>query len=48
VVLNDILEVMKYRAPPEPLNPMFNALCMLFDREERQVSRRILLLSLLL
>lgn len=26
---------MKYRDPPVILNPMFNALCMLFDREER-------------
>lgn len=35
VKLNDVLEVAKYRAPPAPLNPLFNALCMLFDREER-------------
>ena len=35
VKLNDILEVMKYRAPPAPLTPLFNAFCMLFDREER-------------
>ncbi len=34
VKLNDILEVMKYREPPEVLTPLFNTMCMLFDREE--------------
>ena len=40
VKLNDILEVMKYREPPAVLTPLFNAMCMLFDREERYVEFR--------
>lgn len=35
VKLNDILEVMKYREPPQVLAPLFKVMCMLFDREER-------------
>ena len=31
---NDILELMSYREPPDKLKPVFDALCMLFDREK--------------
>lgn len=31
---NDILEIMGYRLPPAVLTPVFDALCMLFDREK--------------
>lgn len=31
---NDILELMSYREPPDLLTPVFNALCMIFDREQ--------------
>lgn len=31
---NDILELMSYRDPPDMLKPVFDALCMLFDREK--------------
>lgn len=31
---NDLLEVMGYREPPEMLTPVFDALCMIFDREK--------------
>lgn len=31
---NDVLEVMSYREPPTALTPIFNALCMLFDRPQ--------------
>lgn len=31
---NDVLEVMSYREPPSILTPIFNALCMLFDRPQ--------------
>jgi len=31
---NDVLEIMSYRTPPNVLQPVFNALCMLFDREQ--------------
>ena len=31
---NDVLEVMGYREPPLTLTPVFNALCMLFDRPQ--------------
>ena len=27
-----VMEIMGYRAPPEPLLPVFEALCLLFDR----------------
>ena len=27
-----VTEIMGYRAPPEPLLPVFEALCLLFDR----------------
>ena len=30
----DIVEMMSYREPPATLLPIFNALCMLFDRPE--------------
>ena len=30
----DILEVVSYRAPPEPLQPIFDSLCLLFDRPQ--------------
>ena len=31
---NDIMELMGYREPPDLLKPVFDALCMLFDREQ--------------
>lgn len=31
---NDVLEVMSYHEPPPALTPVFNALCMLFDRPQ--------------
>ena len=31
---NDIMELMGYRDPPDLLKPVFDALCMLFDREQ--------------
>ena len=31
---NDVLEVMGYRDPPSSLTPVFDALCMLFDRPQ--------------
>ena len=31
---NDLLEVMSYREPPAALIPVFNTLCMLFDRPQ--------------
>ena len=46
--LNDILEIMKYREPPSLLNPLFNALCMLFDREERFVTKSRIITAMLL
>ena len=33
----DILEVVSYRIPPGPLQPIFNALCLLFDRPQTYV-----------
>ena len=33
----DILEVVSYRVPPGPLQPIFNALCLLFDRPRTYV-----------
>ena len=35
VTLNEILEFNTYRSPPTVLFPLFNTICMLFDREER-------------
>ena len=35
VTLNEVLEFTTYRVPPALLNPLFDTLCMLFDREER-------------
>lgn len=35
VTSKEILEFTSYRAPPAQLNPLFNTLCMLFDRDER-------------
>ena len=32
---SDIFELMSYRKPPEVLFPVFNALCMIFDRQEK-------------
>ena len=34
---NDVLELMGYRHPPAILTPVFDALCMLFDREQTSV-----------
>ena len=31
---NDVLEVMSYREPPATAIPVFNSLCMLFDRPQ--------------
>ena len=31
---NEVLEVMGYRDPPSSLTPVFDALCMLFDRPQ--------------
>lgn len=34
---NDVLEVMSYREPPASAVPVFNTLCMLFDRPQTSV-----------
>lgn len=31
------MEISNYRAPPEPLHSLFNALCLLFDRPPKYV-----------
>lgn len=36
---NDVLEVMSYREPPATTVPVFNTLCMLFDRPQTSVAR---------
>ena len=33
----DIHELMNYRKPPPILSPVFDALCMVFDRDEKCV-----------
>ena len=36
---NDVLEVMSYREPPASAIPVFNSLCMLFDRPQTSVNK---------
>jgi hypothetical protein len=42
---NDVLEVMSYREPPASATPVFNSLCMLFDRPQTWEDCKQLLLS---